>query len=587
MIWTSKHIHKAADLRSYIEKSKQNAVDAPSSFTASIVGGGPKGLYALNHVSNQFRQNPTATPMHILWFNADEDFGCGPNYSIQQPDYLLINYCIGHIQAFHPDYQNTEYQKSFLEWLTEVKIVETAVSPTDFASRELVGHYLQWVTAQTIDRLPSTITLQLLTETVLDIEEGQKFMSIRSLNGLWETHSILLATGHCYSNESILSDVTIPSTSYFQSPYPISQFEHIHPHDQVAIVGMGLTFIDVALALTEGRGGVFADGSYQPSGLEPTLYPFSRTGFPICCRGPQYQAQPSLHIIHDAWFKTYKNRASKIDFSIEILPAIEQEIQIAYYSVYWNTLDIAIIQEKINQLPLTERFTLRQLLEPQLSSSQDIIEYIRRGIREAQKGPSKSPIMAASAIWSTLSGYISELYRDSGFTGESQKELDQYYFGAFNRVGYGPPIENMKKIIALAEAGIISFDFAQKPTVSWNSDSKTFNFRSLSGQAADIDCMIDARIARPSLPKNNAQLYSNLFKRQLIIPHDNESYRPGTLSLDKNGRCTSIPQIPVYSYGSNTEGVFFDNDTLSRTKNDTARYWVEETLQKLRRASKI
>ena len=51
--------------------------------------------------------------------------------------------------------------------------------------------------------------------------------------------------------------------------------------------GIGLTFIDAVLSLTEGRGGTFErmpDGrlSYRASGGEPaTILPFSRSGLPM------------------------------------------------------------------------------------------------------------------------------------------------------------------------------------------------------------------------------------------------------------------------------------------------------------------
>ena len=53
------------------------------------------------------------------------------------------------------------------------------------------------------------------------------------------------------------------------------------------MLGLGSTFIDAALELTEGRGGAFARNAagalvYSPSGQEPAkILPFSRTGLPM------------------------------------------------------------------------------------------------------------------------------------------------------------------------------------------------------------------------------------------------------------------------------------------------------------------
>lgn len=583
MIWKSNHVATATDLYARMQQQHRSTSSGTAYPTLTIVGGGPKGLYALNHLLNQIHISGTTQPIHVLWFNADELFGCGPNYNVHQPDYLLINYCIGHIQAFHPDYRHMENQKSFIEWLTEVKTIDSPVAPTDFASRALVGRYLQWVAAETISRLPEHVTLECIPQQVVGIQPEKSSMAVQTMTGLWETHSILLATGHCYTNDPLLSgSQQIPSTAYKRYAYPVSQFETISAQDHVGIAGLGLTFIDVVLALTEGRGGVFADGVYQPSGREPIIYPFSRTGLPICCRGPQYQREGViLHIMDADWFQTLKNKNRKIDFTAEILPFLEEEIQIAFYSVLWNMKNTQQIQEKIARIPAAKRFTLQQLLRPQIETDEELLDYIQTGIREAQRGQESSALMAAAAVWGNVSLYLADLYHAGGFTGESQKRLDQYYFGAFNRVSYGPPIVNMEKIAALAQAGIIRFDMARNPLITWNSTEQKFVFKNDTGQKIQIGVLIDARIARPSLQKKNAAIYTNLLQHGWIEPYENQDYRPGTLALDKNGKCISVSPIPIYCYGSNTEGAFFDNDTLSRTKNDTARYWVQDTLMQI------
>src|SRR5690606_31201154 len=108
----------------------------------------------------------------------------------------------------------------------------------------------------------------------------------------------------------------------------------------VGIIGIGLTFIDIALTLTEGRGGSFQQGTYHRSGKEPTIYPFSRTSLPILCRGPQYQMQRTLYILTESQFKKWMRRSAKIDFVTEVLPLIEEEVQLAYYAVMFNITDL-------------------------------------------------------------------------------------------------------------------------------------------------------------------------------------------------------------------------------------------------------
>lgn len=581
MIWTTEHITPELDLYSYVQARKPETSPTPEGRMIAIVGGGPKGMYALNHFVNQTRLDPTTKHYQVLWFNQDELFACGPNYDIHQPNYLLINYCIGHVHAFHPAYRDIENQRSFVDWLTAVKIVDTVIEPTDFASRALVGHYLQWVAAETIRNLPSNVHVELIPRPVTTMIYKDTQVAIETKTKTWEVDSVLLTTGHCYQNSPLIEHTEIPTAIYKPAPYPVSQFATLPPQAQVGIIGIGLTFIDIALALTEGRGGTFEQGTYHRSGKEHVIYPFSRRSLPILCRGAQYQEQRPLYILTESQFTKWMRRSAKIDFLKEILPLIEEEVQLAYYTVAFDVTDLETIRNMIAHIPVSERFMLNNLLRPTLNNEEEIIQYIRTNIDEAYKGEEKSPLMAAAAVWSRICSQIAEVYRTVGFTGASQQHLDQYYFSAFNRVSYGPPIANMEKIYALAKAGILRFMAFQNPVISWHPDEQLFSLRDANGKEKQLDILIDARIARPALEKRNAILYHNLLQKGSIHAYENEGYSPGNLSIDKRGKCTTMESLPVYCYGSNTEGVFFDNDTLSRTKNDTACYWVQETLRQM------
>ena len=60
------------------------------------------------------------------------------------------------------------------------------------------------------------------------------------------------------------------------------------PGESVAIAGMGLVGFDLLTALTVGRGGTFEDVGdrkrYRPSGNEPLIHLYSRSGIPYCAK---------------------------------------------------------------------------------------------------------------------------------------------------------------------------------------------------------------------------------------------------------------------------------------------------------------
>ncbi len=69
-------------------------------------------------------------------------------------------------------------------------------------------------------------------------------------------------------------------------PYPVGSYADTIPTEAtVAVAGMGLVAIDVVTALTVGSGGSFIEQGnrlrYRPSGREPKLQLFCRSGLPV------------------------------------------------------------------------------------------------------------------------------------------------------------------------------------------------------------------------------------------------------------------------------------------------------------------
>ena len=81
-----------------------------------------------------------------------------------------------------------------------------------------------------------------------------------------------------------------PAGPLATSPYPIEAYlGSTGPDEKIAIEGMGLVALDIITALTIGLGGRYTTGDdgklvYHPSGREPSIYLFSRSGFPYCAK---------------------------------------------------------------------------------------------------------------------------------------------------------------------------------------------------------------------------------------------------------------------------------------------------------------
>jgi len=594
MIWKSEHIRSSAkssseDLKKCFIQSR-NSSPLKTAFAVGIIGGGPKGMYSLEEMLRQYSKHRNLDKLCIYWWNETEHFGSGPNYQVDQGDFLLINYCIGHIDAWDRTDPNGYIHLNFMQWIEKNITVDCEVKPTDYASRALVGHYLQNTLLKIIHSKPLNIDIILIPERVDTIHRSSKMrFQVESKHHKIDIDNVVLTTGHCYQNKALINNNKgdLPER-YIPSAYPIKRLDHISPKDNVGIIGWGLTFIDVALALTEGRGGRFDERfNYIPSGKEPTLIPFSRNQLPIMPRGPIYGTNTyKLKYINEKWVESLENSSKdkKIDFIEDIFPMLEKELKYAYYSTLLKTRNENKIVDYIQKLPKDEVFSYQKFLYPVINKNDKIqksyINYIEKLIKEAEKGELKSPLMAAAAVWREASNIVSKVYAFGGLTGKSQEILDKKLFSAFCRTSYGPPIENMKKIVALMKSGIIKTFWTQAIEWSYDEEGKYFILENETHQEK-VNWMVDARIARPDLQGNNNFLFQNLKENKLVQSFVNQGYQPGIAAMNVVGKVIHSENIPMFFYGSNTEGALLDNDSLSRKKNNLAPLWATEVIKQM------
>ncbi|WP_291857157.1 FAD/NAD(P)-binding protein [Marinilabilia sp.] len=574
------------------------------SFKIAIVGLGPKGLYGFERILAQLKANPVKKEVEIHLFNKTRFMGSGDVYRSDQPDYLLMNFANSFVNMWTEEQPPPIVQTplSFSGYIA----MENQTSPDEiehlYSPRATVGRYLEYGFAQLCRNLPKNVILQQHIAEVRSIEKVEEGYSIgyfqrETSSRLTGFQHILITTGHQRHKTTKTSNNTVPFI------YPVQEnLNGVTLQDSVAVKGMGLTFIDAALALTEGKGGYFTedvegDFIYNPSGREPKrIFPFSKSGWPMM---PKYDFNlndgPELFVKRLRFLKH-----KKINLKNEILPLVEQDMEYAYYRTLFSheneVLDYHPNYDEITRQihafhkkhPGYARFSLESLMQPKLnpakSSHQNILDYLSAFIREKNRHIEHEAQLRAAAIWRRISPVFNEVYSYSGLDAASHQEFDGYYFGKLNRIAYGPPPVNLKKIMALANTGIVDFQFAKNPRLEPNG-----NGFMLSDGISEIYCdlLIDARIPKNSMENEASGLFTNLCKNRLAQPYVNRendiSYAPGILQIDRNGKLIN-PQGTTENitlYGTPTEGIVHDNDTLSRTRNNFAGPWAGVVIQHL------
>lgn len=578
----------------------------------AIVGFGPKGFYAFERLLAQLQARKVQKPIAIHLFNQNEFFAAGNVYRPDQPSYLLMNYANININCWIDEEPPAilENTPDFVSWLQGKPAYSSEAKAEAFAPRARVGAYLMESFTRLCSHLPDNIELVKHVQTVTDIKRtGKKyrlFTEGNKPNAYSEFDKIILTTGHLGCGAGFLEENL--SNHYIDFVYPTQlALGHIESGAIVAVKGFGLTCIDALLALTEGRGGEFSvnksgEMTYKQSGKEPgKIYIYSRTGLPMMPRtGHTENKQPLVFFTAD---RMAVLKCSKpISFDKAILPLIIKECTVSYYRVLfknyrWRLLVLPKfegIQEQIEVFhhyhPEAKRFNWGKLLDPFTDQAQlthgKVADHIEKLLVEAEKGPEESPLNAAFATWRRISAVFNEGYSFGGLDAASHQLFDHNYFGLFNRIAYGPPVKNLKKMLALANTGIVDFGFVKGAIFKIDGSGENYGVLKVGGQKEQvIDFLINARIPRNNGNNTPSPLYRSILQKGIGRKFQNTiggTYTPGCMDMDSQGRLIEANgkvNEGIALYGTPTEGLCLDNDTLSRKRNNLASQWAKDVAQ--------
>ena len=276
----------------------------------AIVGLGSWGLCVLERTVNRARRIDTSVRVHVI---EPGQLGGGV-YSAAQPDYLILNNPCGQLSLYAApdDDEDPQYAVGLYEWAVrqgyrrvgyEYKIGSDgeAILPTDYLPRRLMGEYLAWFYEALIADAPANLEIVRHYAAATDITPeigGRETVWLDDGSQMTVDH-VVLTSGHTFNEERVGKSGEV----HYLRPYPVEYFdEAVAPGEPIAIAGMGLVGYDLITALTIGRGGEYKDDGdrkrYVPSGREPEIYLYSRSGVPYCAKSahgvdPTGDYQPS------------------------------------------------------------------------------------------------------------------------------------------------------------------------------------------------------------------------------------------------------------------------------------------------------
>jgi len=546
-----------------------------SPFRIAIAGCGPRGLYCLQALAAQLIESKPSTPVEIDVFEPAAYPGAGVVYAPTQPSYLRMNFAAKYINAW-PARLSSSHSTSSTSTGQHLNLSNwlrirghSQYDQHSFVPRALVGEYLHDCFQQAIKDLSQLATIQIHRMPVSHVTRCQQSWEVATEQFSIPADEVAITIGHggwrpSESQRHANKTRTLPV-------FPVERhltLQHVPPGQTVAIRGFGLTAIDGMLALTEGRGGTFHSTDrgmiYHPSGTEPAcIFPYSRSGRPMLAK-PDEQRFPQPELLEPIWAE---GRAAIANLAEPITrEALEQVVWSTVVSSAGSAL-AKLHPDMTQDEGITEvDHWIHNWMENE-TTPQSVYAQLQRSVKVATGRIPPDAAWAMGAAWRKIYPAIVDSVSHGGLT-ESAWPRFRPLATEMERIAFGPPAENVARLLALIDAGIVDLthiadcDHANK-------------------LAADIE--INAVLPSPT-DCSGIPLLQKLWRGEVL-----ESM-PGTkgITVNQAGRPMrrGKPVSGLAVFGRPTEGCVLGNDTLSRSLHRHPEHWAAEVAGRLSPAAK-
>ncbi|MFE2531610.1 FAD/NAD(P)-binding protein [Streptomyces sp. NPDC059371] len=601
-------------------------------FTVAVVGCGPRGIAVFerlaHHLSTANGDHPRRT-VHILLLDATET-GRGRVWRSDQPPWLLMNTVIGEPAMFPPGHGPT-----FAQWLRRHPDPELrALDENDCAPRRTYGGYLAHVCQEVERRLPGHVTVTELRALVTSLRphQGRHLLEVSAENGTrrLEADAVVLATGHSitpapprFTPELRTAARNNPDLLCLGGqPAADLDLDSVPAEAPVGVLGLGLSFYDLLLSFSVGRGGSFhRDGDrlvYLPSGKEPVIHAGSRSGLPITTRGDNQK--PAASGSFRPYFFTAaalaglrKDAADSrgtpaLDFAGEVLPLLTAEVDLVHLHAHARLRHgpraaAALVRDITALGPDARRWRevlhthaladvapvdLERLARPfagrRFTGPADFTSHLHRTLRDdlaqARLGNVRGPLKAALDVIRDARDLLRFTLEHGGLTPSSYRDdFHTRVAPLLSLLSTGPPALRTEQFLALAEAGVVH---VVGPDTRFGHDREqrlfTVESPAVPGSRRHVRALIDSRVPAPPLSATDNPLLRQLADEGLAgefaTTADDDTVTTGGLRItaaenrlvDPEGRV----HTGLYALGVPTEGArWFTQIGNGRTESRT------------------
>ena len=577
----------------------------------AIVGLGPWGVCALERVVTTARQElqpGVDVAVHVIEPGTP---GSGV-YDVSQPDYLLLNNPCGELSLYpfeteddQPCYGLGLYEWAVAQgyrWVADRCLKDPTGQPIErhhFLPRRLMGEYLQWFYRALIAGAPPGVHIVHHPTAAIDlVGRRDRSEEVRLANGSSVVVDHVIVTSGHTANEGP------DGAGRALDPYPVASYVATIPtHSTVAVSGMGLVAIDVVTALTLGRGGQFVENggslTYKPSGREPRLQLFCRSGLPFTAksvtgkdRTDVYKPLICTDEALDELSRAPDGRRRLVDVRKELLPLLFAEMYCRYYSqaafqasctrvagaavrdrlgAAWAAgcfeAELASLAATFGHFDAEDLFFGRQ---PSYRSSDDyewfVYQSLADDLREAGVPDGASPTKSAGQVIRIYRDKMRAVVEQGGLSLDSYLDFNADICSRIHRIVAGPPALRTRQMLALMDARIVRMPYGPAPSRGRTvADLDPTAARTRVSSTAfeqpyveDVDIIIRGHLEEPRIAGSASQLLTRLYERGRVSQFRYGDVAVGSVDLTADSHPIDIegrPQTRISMFGVLTEGI--------------------------------
>ena len=443
-----------------------------------------------------------------------------------------------------------------------------ALKPESHPSRALYGEYLGWAfsRAESLVRPYATVhhhPARAISATHLEAQLPSNRTLITLSDGTSvAADAVILATGWLPVADSPEEQAferrvqSRPGLTWVKPGSPIEQdLSQIEPGSASIIRGLGMSFFDTVSLLTIGRGGHFTPSAdsvsglrYHASGAEPVMHATSRRGAPFRAKSLYHALPPSPsqrfarsvdwsraprpinfnatfwpRVVADAFLDhaltlSQASRGAVLASEEQLTSTVEQALDEALARESDDLeAPVALIGEAVAPLIAHpgDRFDL--MTEMRLGDltfgspeayQRHTLERTAQDLRDAVLGAA-SPTKAGLWSISGARGVANQVGTLGGFDAESRATGFRLLSSLGGMVGSGPPAFRVQQLLALAEAGLVSF-IGPNASVHVTDDSFVAESPNVAGSRVTATSLVEAWMKSHDLAQSADDLTRDL-----------------------------------------------------------------------------